>query len=453
MFTLIDGPISPVTLHLAAFKNEDASLGDHRIMFRCQMVSRKTLLSATALCATVATAQVPLATVRAADPAPKASGVVLIKPYATVTPKEGTLNDFRLKALASVDAEHPLTGDPNLQTLSLFGREDLIAATSDDYQPTTCAPAMGVGDARDEIVKQARKTSLVIINESHERSEHRGFTTELLAPLRAEGYSALAIEALSNPEPGTPPEYYPSFMRKPSPAQLEDEDGYYLGEAEFGRLGRTAKRLDYSLVPYEAPHNDQDAKMSPSESIARREEAQATALAAWIGAHPGVKMIVHVGYHHATEVPTAKGDRWMATRLKAKTGIDPLTISQTTCRGGGKVRRLAVLPADEPAGTFDLVIDHPSARFARGRPVWRIAAGDMLVSIPAELYPMKGWRVIEARPEDEQTTAVPMDRVAIRPGEDIALMLPPGRYRLRAIDVQQEAKRETLPGAKDKVTP
>ena len=46
-----------------------------------------------------------------------------------------------------------------------------------------------------------------------------------------------------------------------------------------------------------------------------------------------------------------------------------------------------------------------------------------------------GWRVIEARPLGEPVASVPMDRVAIRPGEDIALMLPPGRYRLRVIDV------------------
>lgn len=404
-------------------------------MVRYQMVSRKALLSAIALFATVAAAQIPRPAARTAGPLPKASSVVLLKPYETATSKEGALNTFRLTALASIDPEHPLAGDTDLQTLSLFGREDLIAATSDVYQPTACAPAMGAGDVMDEIVQRARKTSLVIVNESHERSEHRGFTTELLGPLRAEGYSALAIEALANPEPGTRPEYYPSFMRKPRLPYLEDEDGYYLGEAAFGRLGRTAKRLNYTFVPYEAPHSDQDAKMSPSESIARREEAQATALAAWIGAHPGVKMIVHVGYHHATEVPRAKGERWMATRLKAKTGIDPLTISQTTCRGGGKVRRFAVLPANEPAGTFDLVVDHPAARFIRGRPVWRIAAGDIPVSIPAELYPTKGWRVIEARLGNEQPTAVPMDRVAIRPGEDIALMLPPGRYRLLAIDV------------------
>jgi hypothetical protein len=27
-----------------------------------------------------------------------------------------------------------------------------------------------------------------------------------------------------------------------------------------------------------------------------------------------------------------------------------------------------------------------------------------------------------------------MDRIALRPGEDVALMLPPGRYWLRIID-------------------
>ncbi|RYF01136.1 MAG: hypothetical protein EOO77_33315, partial [Oxalobacteraceae bacterium] len=223
---------------------------------------------------------------------------------------------------------------------------------------------------------------------------------------------------------------------------LEEDDGYYTGESAFGRLGRTAKRLGYGLVPYEAPHNGNDAKMTRAESIARREEAQANALAAWIGAHPGAKLLVHVGYHHALEVPTAEGDHWMAMRVKAKTGIDPLTITQTTCKGGGSVPRLSVLPTDEPVGAFDIVVDHPIARFVRGRPVWRTAAGDEPVTIPANLRPTKGWRVIEARPEGEPQTAVPMDRVAIRPGEDVALMLPPGRYRVRFVDVQREVTPE-----------
>lgn len=133
----------------------------------------------------------------------------------------------------------------------------------------------------------------------------------------------------------------------------------------------------------------------------------------------------------------------MASRLKEKTGIDPLTISQTTCRGGAESVRFSALPASDPVGKFDLVIDHPHARFERHRPAWRRLAGDRPISIPQHLYPSAGWRVIEARPIGEPSTSVPMDRVAIRAGEDVALMLPPGRYGLRVINVPTS---ETLAG-------
>lgn len=129
----------------------------------------------------------------------------------------------------------------------------------------------------------------------------------------------------------------------------------------------------------------------------------------------------------------------MAARLKEKTRINPLTISQTTCRGGSETMRLATLPSDQPAGTFDLIIDHPTERFTRGRPDWRKMAGDRIITIPRKLQPAKGWRVIEARPLGEPDTSVPIDRVAIRPGEDIGLLLPPGRYHVRAIDVVYSA--------------
>ena len=369
-----------------------------------------------------------------ATAAPQQGGVSLLEPYETVTVTDKSLNVFRLKRLADIDPSDPLTGEPDTQTLSLFGREDLIAATSDDYRATACAPAAGAGDVMDEIVRRARKTSVVIVNESHERSEHRGFTAALVLRLRAEGYAALGMEALSNPPPGTPMRRQPSVVREPGLAYLLDEDGYYLGEAAFGRLGRTAKRLGYALVPYEVQESGTTTAMPPAKKIAFREEAQASALAAWIGTHPGEKLIVHVGYTHATETPRPDGTQWMAMRLRAKTGIDPLTISQTTCRGGGASRRLAALSGKEPAGTFDLIVDHPTARFVGGRPEWRMVAGDVPVAIPAALRPARGWRVVEARPEGEPPDTVPMDRVAIRPGENLPLMLPPGRYRLRVLD-------------------
>lgn len=368
-----------------------------------------------------------------------AGRVTLIAPSSMVAapmPKD----DDKLRSLAGIDPAHPLAEDMVGQTLSMFGREDLIAATSSDYKPTACPPIAGAADVIATIVQRARQTSVVIVSESHERSEHRGFTARVARALRPLGYDTLAMETLSNPDPTVPDQFLPPYRQWPDQPFLEDHDGYYLSEAGFGRLGREAKALGYRLVPYEQRHDPAEEKASWDERITRRETAQAQQLADDIKAHPGAKLLVHVGYSHATEVPRADGQRWMATRLKALTGIDPLTVSQTTCRGGGRWERLATLPDKEPAGTFDLVVDHPTARFVRGRPAWRLAAGDRAVTIPAALRPTKGWRVVEARPVGETEASVPMDRVAIRPGEDVALLLPPGRYRLTVVDVPRVAK-------------
>lgn len=372
-----------------------------------------------------------LASVAASASSSQDGKVTLVEPFETVTAADDLAG---VAALSGIAPDNPEVGWKNAQTFSLFGREDLIAATSSDYRANTCAAKRGGGDVVDAIVRGARATSVVIVNESHERSEHRGFTTTLLARLRGEGYTALGLETLQNPAVDLPAQYLPAYVRDPRLPYFERSDGYYLKEAGFGRLGRTAKRLGYTLVPYEQRHDPKAVRGTRAQEIAAREEAQATALAAWLRAHPGRKLVVHVGYSHAREVPAAEGDRWMALRLREKTGIDPLTISQTTCRGGGDTVRLAELPATEPRGSFDLVVDHPTVRFARGRPVWRQAMGDLPVTIPAALRPARGWRVIEARRDGEPVTAVPMDRVAIRPGEDVALMLPPGAYRLRTLD-------------------
>lgn len=351
------------------------------------------------------------------------------------TPSPSSLLGLKFAALAEIDPEHPLADPMSGQTLSLFGREDLIASARDDYRASGCAQATLASDVYTEIERRARKTSVVIISESHERSEHRGFTAEVVKRLRPLGYNTLAIETLANPTPDTPQQYLPPFLKRPSQPYLEDADGYYLSEAAFGRLGRLAKAMQYRLVPYEAHSEPTDRAKPQDEQIAVREERQASNLAAFLRDNPDAKVIVHVGYSHAAEVPRSDGARWMAAHLKDKTGIDPLTISQTTCRGGASSIRFAALPANEPPGSFDLVIDHPEARFEGARPFWRKQAGDQLVAIASGLTPLTGWRVIEARPVGEPATSVPIDRVAIRRGENVKLLLPPGRYNLRIIDV------------------
>lgn len=373
-------------------------------------------------------------------------GVTLSKPFEIVrTDSLSPMLAYKFEKLAKIDPANSHAGDTAGQTLSLFGREDLIAVSSGDYGSSGCAPLAPALDVFDEIVRRARLTSIVIVNESHERSNHRGFITELVGRLRPLGYDTLAMEALSNPPAGTPERYLPAIVKQPDLPFLEDEDGFYVSEAGFGRLGRQAKALGYRFLPYEL--NEEDglpADASRNDRIAVREEGQARNLASFVREHPGVKLVIHVGYSHAAEVLRPDGAKWMAARVKEKTGIDPLTISQTSCRGGGETMRLSALPSSEPAGTFDLLVDHPTARFTHGRPEWRKQAGDRAVSIPHGLRPTAGWRVIEARPLGEPVTSVPMERVAIRPGEDIALMLPPGRYHLRAIDVTRtDQKRST----------
>lgn len=343
---------------------------------------------------------------------------------------------FKVKLLEAIDPANPMESYDATQTLSLFGREDLIPATSRDYRAIECTPHSLATDPLDAIALQARKTSIVIINESHEQSRHRAFTAKLAARLRPLGYDTLGLEALINSPAETPEESLPAFTRIPDQPFLQDDDGHYVSEATFGRLGREAKRLGYRLLAYEADTDDGlGLDADRDERIAAREEEQATNLATFIAANPEAKLLVHVGYSHAMEVPGADGKRWMATRLKAKTGIDPLTISQTTCRGGGEIVRLDQLPNDEISGTFDVVIDHPLVRYDQSRPTWRAELGDVATTIPAHLRPVNGWRIIEARPFDETVNSVPLDRVAIRPTDDVALMLPPGRYQLRLIDV------------------
>lgn len=360
-----------------------------------------------------------------------AGRVTLLPPVMTVA-SLSVQDDFKAQGLAAIDPARPMADEMAGQTLSMFGREDLIAAVSNDYRPTGCPPVAGAGSVLETIVHRARATSVVIINESHERSEHRGFAARVARALRPLGYDTLALETLSNPMAD---QFVPPYRIRPDQPFLEDMDGYYLSEAGYGRLGRQAKALGYRVLAYEEPRGPATPKLPPDASIARRETAQAEQLAAYIAANPKAKLLVYVGYSHATEVPRANGQKWMATRLKALSGIDPLTISQTTCRGGGNRERLAVLPAGQPAGTFDLLVDHPRARFVRGRPVWRMAVGDRAVPIPKALRPTGGWRIVEARPIGESDASVPMDRVAIRAGEDVALLLPPGRYQLRSVDV------------------
>ena len=172
-----------------------------------------------------------------------------------------------------------------------------------------------------------------------------------------------------------------------------------------------------------------------AERAGRREERQATRLAeVFAGLPPSDRILIHVGYSHAAEVPIRGFDgdpfEWMAARLKRLTGTDPLSIDQTDCLSDSDSIRLAASSPRHVAGQYDLVVAHPRLAFTDGRPEWRARGAIARVEIPSHLVSDSARTIVEARLADEPLDAVPIDRVMLWPGETIPLLLPAGSFLL-----------------------
>ncbi|MEB3416485.1 hypothetical protein VCJ71_10440 [Alteriqipengyuania sp. WL0013] len=332
--------------------------------------------------------------------------------------------------------EGEVSGGMIEQGWSLLGREDRAASVSggNEYNPAACAAkgetVSGTDAILDALVSEAAGARVVIINESHHVTRHRDFSRRLVERLRPLGYTVFAAETFANRDDGPDPVDDHAMLTYP-----HMRDGWYSGEPVFGRLVRTARQSGYRLAAYEQVH-DPDAPRDEDwrVRVAAREQAQADNLGAILSAMgPDEKLVVHVGYSHADEreIEDEHSAIWMAARLRRLTGIDPLTIGQTICRGGSEEVRLLPMP-DDGSAPFDFAIDHPLDGFRYGRAAWRFD-GKQAVGIPQPFAGSAAPLVVEAFREGEPFDAVPEDRVYFEPGEDVRLALPPGRYVVRAV--------------------
>jgi hypothetical protein len=207
----------------------------------------------------------------------------------------------------------------------------------------------------------------------------------------------------------------------------------------FGALLRALRREEYRFVAYEA-----SVRPTPGgdfvDDINRREAEQASNLVNQIFiADRSAKVLIHVGYRHndeaAQEFPrTGLRKRevlWLARRLKDILGIDPLTIDQTTFAADKPGLCVSAPNGALPPGR-DLYVGHPPLEFDRKRPTWRDDTGARAVEVPRKLKRPNERVIVEAHVAEEPADAVPADRVLIDPGEDIPLLLEPGRYKVRA---------------------
>lgn len=346
-----------------------------------------------------------------------------------------------------------MEGAAAMQLFAMAGREDLIARFDPGafiYQP---CPVLE-GSALDSVIDAARAAQIVIINEAHDQPFHRDVIGRLGRALSDE-FDVFAAETFN----------YLRLMGEREPGPL----GWYDREPVFARQIAALDQAGYRFAAYEIRAQQRDPEATSRDArIAVREEAQADNLiAAVLADDPDARILVHVGYSHVLEAsqPQGEGEEplvWFAARLKAKTGIDPLTISQTHCSpapietGGGEaedsegaesettqtampsVAPGALVLADgsdaAPEGAVDLFLAHGPMGFTDHRPDWRRAAGDVAVAIPEALLPEDGPVIMEARAPDVTLEHLPIDRVLVYPGEAPVLLLPQGEWVVTSWD-------------------
>lgn len=295
-------------------------------------------------------------------------------------------------------------------------------------------------DAVDEIAKLAANRQAVFVNEAHNMPRHRAFTANLLPKLRALGFSYLAVETLDDADSALNTRGYPVHA-----------SGFYSNEPVFGEMLRIALKLGFKLVPYEAPSPTADG----------REQGQAQHIVERIlRTDPKAKIVVHAGYDHINESGTLGGAKTMAIRFHEMTGIDPLTVDQTTMTEQAdttlddyryrflmkRVRRQTpfVLVSGDSVwsarpGVHDVTVISPRAVHRGGRPnwIWTMGGGVRRAYMASdEACPGSLDCVVTARRIGESDDAVPVDILRVQfsaPGSK-TFALPPGQYIIEARD-------------------
>ncbi len=298
-----------------------------------------------------------------------------------------------------------------------------------------------------EIVRRARNTRIVILDENHLDPRGREFGLEVARALRPLGYTVLAVEALKRVDDDD--EAHLKMAQLMADGFPRQSSGYYLDDPVFADFIRQSLALGYRPVTYEKIRTDysKDAKVAQEQ----REQDQADNIVnRAVRAFPDAKILIYAGEHHAAERPiAAEGGTlpMMAGLLRRATGIDPLTIDQAglspipmnrpdtdlyKIAAPKAVGRSVVLMArGKPvtvgllAGSVDLQVVHPPVRMLHGRPDWLAGMARHSASIPASLLPSSGTRLVQAFIASESEDAIPVDQVLVTHGKPAPMLLLP----------------------------
>lgn len=343
--------------------------------------------------------------------------------------------------------------NPGLQQMASFIGDETTALTSAGLGPKDEGPLPADATAEDAlaaIVEAARDRRVVMLNEAHVASRHRGFLARVVRALRPLGFDVLAAEDFINSRgPGAP-----DVRTYKAGAALNPAFGFYLHDPVYAEAVREAAGLGYRLASYEQRADQRVSGEDKLAAMARRETAQTdNFIADVLTPNPGSRVLVHCGYAHLRKTPDHRGLLWFAARLREKSGIDPLCVSQAYTgsfrpHGTDPTTTAAVLerfrPVDSivvrgaggwvgaaPAGA-DLAVFHPFLPDVAGRPGWLAADPARHRVEVATPGPREATVLLQAVHAVDADQAVPADHVVLAPeAASAVLFLRPGVYRLR----------------------
>ncbi|GGA37990.1 hypothetical protein [Dyella nitratireducens] len=286
-----------------------------------------------------------------------------------------------------------------------------------DDKPSPLESGYAARPALDAIPDLAKNDQIVLLNEAHNVGMTRSLTVALLSRLYQEGFRYFAAETLSQKDTQLQTRGYPI-----------DDSGFYTEEPVYAEMVRTALKLGYKVIAYEATSNVTSADQREAEQARHLYDSV-------FKQDPHARLVINAGYEHIVKSGGYLGGQSMAEHLYKLTGASMLAIDQTAMyphpssqnnhpyytavmkQVHPDVPIVFVDAQDKPwslRSTYDVTVFFPPEKLERGRPTWltlwglrqpHLVSGDGCHDHYACL--------VEARYSNEGPDAIPADRMLL----------------------------------------
>jgi hypothetical protein len=323
-------------------------------------------------------------------------------------------------------------------------KDDAGSPLSGDWKPRPAAEV---------ILKMAKDRKAVFFNDAHSAPITRTLTIQLLAKLHEEGFDYFAAETLYEKDKDLNKRGYPTA-----------QSGFYVNEPLYGEMVRTAIKLGYKVIAYDAENagvgdpRERAGAQNLYDRVFRKD--------------PHARLVVNAGFAHVQKSGKYLGGSSLGEFFHKISGIDPLTIEQTMMIQHARPDQdhpyyLAVTQArhlSEPVvfvdgdkawtlkpREYDMSVIFPPQDPGNERPEWLTLGGlREPYGVGGELCNAHFPCLIEARYADEGPDSIPADRIILDVVDQNApaanrfvsfhgvatgrMYLRPDKYRITAID-------------------